>query len=72
MQSILTRSGVSRVIERLKKAGLVIREGASEDRRGAYAILTEAGIERFQAASQAHIAFVREHFLAHFSDQELE
>ena len=71
-QSILTRSGISRVVERLEKAGLVTREGASEDRRGAYAVLTEAGVERFRTAAQGHVAFVREHFLAHFSEQELE
>ncbi|MCI0553768.1 MAG: MarR family transcriptional regulator [Anaerolineae bacterium] len=71
-QSILTRSGVSRVVERLEKAGLVTREEAAEDRRGAYAILTEAGMERFRAASEKHIAFVRERFLGRFSEQELE
>jgi DNA-binding MarR family transcriptional regulator len=71
-QSILTRSGISRVVERLEKAGLVTREEASEDRRGAYAVLTEAGDERFRTAVQTHVAFVRTHFLAYFSDQELE
>jgi len=71
-QSILTRSGISRVVERLEKAGLVVREEAAEDRRGAYAALTEAGIERFRAAIEAHVPFVRAHFLARFSAQELE
>jgi DNA-binding MarR family transcriptional regulator len=71
-QSLLTRSGVSRVIERLEKAGLVTREEASEDRRGAYAVLTEAGIERFRTAAQAHITFVRKNFLGLFNEQELE
>jgi len=71
-QSILTRSGISRVVERLEKAGLVKREGASEDKRGAYAVLTEEGIARFQKAAQAHIAFVRQNFLSLFSDQEME
>jgi len=70
-QSILTRSGVSRMVERLEKAGLVKREEASEDRRGAYAVLTEQGAERFQSASQAHITFVRENFLGLFNDEEL-
>src|SRR5262245_47012726 len=32
-RSILTRSGMSRVVERLEEAGLVRREGAVEDRR---------------------------------------
>ena len=71
-RSILTRSGVSRVVERLEKAGLVIREGASEDRRGAYAVLTEAGSERFRTAARAHIAFVRRTFLGLFNDEELK
>lgn len=70
-QSILTLSGTSRVVGRLEKAGLVKREEAAEDRRGAYAVLTEAGLERFRMAAEAHAAFVREHFLAHFSDEEL-
>ena len=71
-QSLLTRSGVSRVVERLEKAGLVTREGASEDRRGAYAVLTEEGITRFQKAADAHIEFVRKNFLSLFSEQELK
>jgi DNA-binding MarR family transcriptional regulator len=69
-QSILTRSGTSRVVERLVRAGLVTREGAREDRRGAYAVLTPAGAERFRASAQAHVAFVRANFLDLFSVQE--
>jgi len=71
-RSILTRSGVSRVVERLEKAGLVIREEASEDRRGAYAVLTEAGAVRLKTALTAHVAFVRQNFIDLFSEQELE
>lgn len=71
-RSILTLSGVSRLVERLEKAGLVTRETASEDRRGAYAVLTPAGAERFQTAAQAHITFVKKHFLGRFTAQELE
>ena len=70
-RSILTLSGVSRLVERLEKAGLVTREAASEDRRGAYAVLTTAGAERFQTAALAHMTFVRKHFLSLFSQQEL-
>jgi DNA-binding MarR family transcriptional regulator len=70
-QSVLTRSGMSRVVERLERANLVIREGASEDRRGAYAVLTATGLERLQTALRSHVAFVRQNFLSVFSDQEL-
>ena len=71
-RSVLTRSGVSRVVERLEKAGLVFREEASEDRRGAYAVMTEAGAARLKTALSAHVAFVRQNFIDLFSEQELE
>jgi DNA-binding MarR family transcriptional regulator len=71
-RSVLTRSGVSRVVERLEKIGLVERERAEEDRRGAYAVLTEAGAARIKTALPAHVDFVRRHFLTHFTEQELE
>ncbi|MBK8618222.1 MAG: MarR family transcriptional regulator [Anaerolineales bacterium] len=70
-ESVITRSGVSRVVERLEKAGLVTREEAPEDRRGAYAVLTKEGAARFEKAIKAHVAFVRENFLSKFSDKEL-
>jgi DNA-binding MarR family transcriptional regulator len=70
-QSVLTRSGMSRVVERLERANLVIREDASEDRRGAYAVLTAAGLQRLQTALPSHVAFVRQNFLSVFSEQEL-
>jgi DNA-binding MarR family transcriptional regulator len=71
-RSILSRSGISRVVERLEKAGFVTREQAPEDKRGFYAVLTPAGLARLKAAEQAHIAFVRAHFLSHFDSAELE
>lgn len=71
-QSLLTRSGVSRVVERLEKAGLVAREEAPEDRRGAYAVLTEAGAERFRIAAEKHAHCVRKNFLDKFSKNELK
>ncbi len=71
-QSILTRSGVSRLVERLERAGFVVREEASEDRRGAYAVLTEAGAERFQVAVKAHVQLVHRVFLDIFTPEELQ
>lgn len=70
-QSLLTRSGISRVVERMEKAGLVTREIASEDRRGAYAILTDVGLARLHKAGETHIAIVRQHFLNFFNEAEL-
>jgi len=71
-QSLLTRSGVSRAVERLERAGLVRREEAREDRRGAWAVLTEAGSKRFRAAARAHVPLVRRVFLDLFTHEELQ
>ena len=71
-RSVLTRSGMSRAVERLERAGFVTRVGASEDRRGAYAVLTETGLSRFRAALEAHVAFVRRQYLNVFNDSDLE
>jgi len=71
-QSVLTRSGVSRIVERLERAGLVTRENASEDRRGTYVVLTDAGKLRFEAAADPHMQFVRRVFLGLFDDAELK
>ncbi len=70
-QSILSHSGTSRLIDRLEGAGLVERAGAEEDRRGAYAVLTEKGSQHFKQAARQHSALVRELFLEHFSPDEL-
>lgn len=71
-QSLLTRSGVSRIVERLERAGLVARENASEDRRGTYVVLTDAGRLRFEAAADPHMQFVRRVFLGLFDESELQ
>lgn len=71
-KSLLTRSGTSRVVERLERAGHVTREGAEEDGRGAYAVLTATGKQHFFAAAKEHVVLVRREFLAHFSEAELE
>lgn len=71
-QSLLTRSGTSRALSRLEKKGLVVRQVAVEDRRGAYAVLTPAGAQCFQKVVEPHIACVRANFIALFSPEELQ
>lgn len=70
--SVLTRSGMSRLVDRLEQAGLVRRETALEDARGAYATLTSAGQERLNAAEASNIALVRASFLSLYTKPELE
>ena len=69
-RSLLTRSGMSRLVDRLERAGLVERHGDEDDRRGAYAAITAHGRDHFTAAATRHTALVRELFLSHFTDEE--
>jgi DNA-binding MarR family transcriptional regulator len=67
----LSRSGLTRLADRLEKEGLLGRCSCEHDARGAYACLTELGGKRLCAARDTYLAVVREQFLAHFSAAEL-
>ena len=68
---LLSRSGMTRLIDRLEREGLVARSTCDKDGRGCYAVLTDLGREKVEQARGTHIAVVREGFLRHFSDGEL-
>ena len=59
-QTGLTPSGLTRAVDRLSEAGLVSRQACPEDRRGAFATLTEAGEERMRRALDLHRAQLAE------------
>jgi DNA-binding MarR family transcriptional regulator len=60
---ILSKSGVTRLIDRLVDDGLVERSACLADARGAEAVLTERGLARLRAASRTHLRGIDEHFL---------
>lgn len=68
---ILSRSGLTRLVDRLERAGLVEREPCPSDQRGFNALITHEGREVFDAARQTHLSGVRERFLSHFSEDDL-
>jgi DNA-binding MarR family transcriptional regulator len=68
----LSRSGLTRLVDRLEREELLGRCMCEHDARGAYACLTDLGRERLCAARTTHRAVVREHFLSHFSEPELQ
>jgi DNA-binding MarR family transcriptional regulator len=70
-QAQLSRSGLTRLVDRLERDELLERCSCSHDARGAYACLTEQGRERLEDARSTHLAVVREQFFAHFSELEL-
>jgi DNA-binding MarR family transcriptional regulator len=68
---LLSRSGATRLVDRLVAEGLVERVMCDVDRRGQWASLTDAGYERLRQASPTHLRGVAEHFLDRLSADEL-
>jgi DNA-binding MarR family transcriptional regulator len=58
-RTLASKSRLSHQISRMEIDGYVRREECPEDRRGAYAVLTDTGWERLVAAAPAHVASVR-------------
>ena len=64
---LLSRSGLTRLVDRLEKRGLVSREACPDDARGFFAVITAPGREAFGAARHTHLAGVRRLFLQRLS-----
>jgi DNA-binding MarR family transcriptional regulator len=62
-RALLSRSGCTRLVDRLARLGYVGRSAATTDGRGLYAQLTEAGVEKIRSARTTHHAGVRRYFL---------
>lgn len=69
---LLSRSGLTRLVDRLERDGYLERCSCAHDARGAFAVLTPAGREKLAAARETHRAGVRRLFLRHFSEDDLE
>ena len=69
---MLSRSGATRLVDRLVAAGLVERVTCDDDRRGQWASLTDAGHDRLRRASPTHLRGVGEHFLDRLSADDLQ
>jgi DNA-binding MarR family transcriptional regulator len=70
-QAQLSRSGLTRLVDRLERERLLERCSCEQDARGSFACLTATGRERLQEARVTHLAVVREQFFSRFSDAEL-
>jgi DNA-binding MarR family transcriptional regulator len=68
----LSKSGATRLIDRLVDDGLVARVTCSSDLRGAEAALTEAGVSRLRIAAPTHLRGIAEYFLAAIDGADLE
>ena len=71
VESTLSPSGVTRLIERMERQGLVEREQAAADARGMTATLTGAGLERLRDAYPHALASVRTNVIDHLDGLDL-
>jgi DNA-binding MarR family transcriptional regulator len=71
-RTMLTRSGITRLVDGLVAQGLIERGPCPSDARISYACLTDAGYEKLRRAGCTHVAGIERLFLAHFSPEELE
>jgi DNA-binding MarR family transcriptional regulator len=68
---LLSRSGLTRLVDRLERDGLLEREQCEEDARGYFAAITDSGRELFDEARRTHLAGVRERFVDRLSRDDL-
>jgi MarR family 2-MHQ and catechol resistance regulon transcriptional repressor len=71
-QVVLSPSGLTRAVDRLEEAGLVIREHCPEDRRVSWASLTPEGLARIEAAVPVHLGHLDEYFVGVLTPEELD
>lgn len=69
---MLSRSGLTRLIDRMESAGLVLREPSREDRRGYYTILSDKGLSVYQEAREVHLRGIAQHFARHLADDDIQ
>ena len=67
-----SRSRLSHTVSRLEKAGLVVRDNCPDDRRGVFAVLTDAGLAQLEEAAKTHVRGVREHLVDLLDDADFE
>ncbi len=71
-QTTLSTSGVTRVVDRMDRDGLVRREACPSDRRSSYAVITEAGLTRLDEVLPGHLALVQQWFIGQLAPEQLD
>ncbi|WP_434684711.1 MarR family winged helix-turn-helix transcriptional regulator [Pseudanabaena minima] len=67
---LLSRSNLTRLVDRLEKADLLYRKSCPSDRRGTYAVLTEAGLAMQQKMWIVYSEGISDYFASHISEDE--
>ncbi len=68
---VLSRSGLTRLVDRLEQEGLLRRDRSGPDRRATYAVLTLKGFRAFRSAWPIYAQGIARHFARYLTDEEL-
>jgi DNA-binding MarR family transcriptional regulator len=69
--SLSSKSRLSHQVARMEEAGWVRRESCPSDRRGAFAVLTDAGFATLAAAAPGHVESVRKNLFDNLTDEQI-
>lgn len=69
---LLSRSGLTRLVDRLEMAGYLARRACPSDARVTYAMLAPAGLTKLREASEVHLRGVREHMTSRLNRVQLQ
>jgi len=67
---VLTASGITRLLDGLERGGWVAKARCESDARVTYAVLTEAGVTKFEEAQRMHLVDIEEVFGSRFDPAE--
>lgn len=71
-RTMLTRSGITRLVDGLVGPGLIERIACPQDARVSYASLTDAGYKKLRDAGRTHIASIHRLFVSNYSAEEIQ
>jgi DNA-binding MarR family transcriptional regulator len=70
-QTGLSTSGVTRVVDRLERDGLVMRRACPTDRRGSFTVITDQGLAKMREVLPGHLSLIEEWFTGRFAPEAL-
>ncbi|WP_121162335.1 MarR family winged helix-turn-helix transcriptional regulator [Micromonospora pisi] len=70
-QTSLSTSGVTRVVDRMERGGLLRRHSCPSDRRSLYAVVTEAGVTRLDETLPGHLELIERWFTSRLEPEAL-
>ena len=71
-QTSLSTSGVTRVVDRMDRSGLIRREACPSDRRSSYAVITDDGMARLEQVLPGHLELIQRWFIGQLTPDELD